>query len=371
MILSKKMIEETKTKRKSILELDIDISRISLEQKIVFAKNLSVMLKSGLTIVDGLEILKEQFTGRFKKLLEEISFSVRSGSSLAEALSRYPKVFSEMFINVIGAGEIAGTFEESMANVAEQLEKEKDLKSKIKGAMFYPVLILVAAFLMGVTISFLVLPKITPLFEGLNVELPFTTKALIWFSNLVRDNGLVLFSSLIAFVIAFFYIIKQKFSYPVTHFVMLKIPIIGSIIKQSNLIRFFRVLGTMLKSGLNIDEALEIAGKTISNYYYRKSIVTINKSITKGAKLSVLLGDNKKLYSLMSVRMIKVGEETGHLEETLLYLADSYEKEVDTATKTLSTVIEPVLLLFIGLVVAFLALSIITPIYEITGNIQR
>lgn len=357
--------------KKNILDLDISFGRVSLVQKALFAKHLSVALKAGLPIIESLEIARDSTTGKLKKTLSKVLEAVKSGSSVSKAFNRYPKVFSGLFIGVTSAGEASGTLVENLENISIQLEKEKDLLSKIKGAMLYPIVVLGAAFILGLTMAFLVLPKITPLFEGLKMNLPFTTRALIWFSNFIQNNGLIFFISIVFFVVFLIWLVRQKFSRPITHYLLLKSPVVKKISRNTNIARFCRTLGTLLKSGLTIDQSLEITKNTVGNYYYKKVLEQIVPRIGKGGKLSENLDQFSNLFPIIVTKMIKVGEESGSLEEALFYLADFYEVEVNNATKSLSTIIEPVLLIIIGLVVAFLALSIITPIYEITGNIKR
>jgi type II secretory pathway component PulF len=219
--------------------------------------------------------------------------------------------------------------------------------------------------------SFFVLPKIIPLFEGLKVDLPATTKMLILFSHLIQNHGLALFIGLVAVISLLVWYTRQKFSHPVTHWILLKTPILKGIVRNTNLSRFCGTLATLLKGGLNIDEALEITKDTLSSYYFKKTIPFITDHVTKGGKLSEGMAQFKNIYPKMVTRMIEVGEKSGTIESSLFYLSDFFENEVDTSTKSLSTAIEPILLIFIGLVVAFLALSIITPIYQITGSVHR
>ena len=365
------MDKQPQKQKKSILDIELPFGRVNLTQKALFAKHLSVALKSGLSITESLDIAQDSASGKLKRTLAKILKSVQSGSSLAVSFARYPKVFSGLFIGVTAAGEASGTMVENLENIAQQLGKEKELLSKIKGAMLYPIVVLVAAFLLGLAMAFLVLPKITPLFEGFKMELPFTTRALIWFSHFIQDHGLPFFIGLIIFVGLIIWLIRQKFSHPVTHWILLKLPVIKKISHNTNIARFCRTLGTLLKSGLTIDESLEITKDTVGNYYYQSVLRAMGQRVSKGSKLSDNLSQFEGFFPIIVVKMIKVGEESGTLEESLMYLADFYEAEVDAATKSLSTVIEPALLIFIGLIVAFLALSIITPIYEITGNVKR
>ena len=363
------MAQQIKEK-KSLLEMEINIGGVSLIQKSVFAKHLAIMLKAGLPITEALHIAQDSATGKLKKIIREISGSVKTGRSLSTSFSRYPGVFSPFFINATYAGEVSGSLTESLENVAEQLEKEKELTSKIKGAMLYPTIVLVSAFILGMVLVFVILPKIVPLFKGLRVELPVTTRALIAFSTIIQNHGSYLFFGTIFFVVFMAWLVKQKFSQPVIHWSFLNIPILKDITRNAKLSEFSRTLAMLLKSGVNIDKALEISKDTIGNYYFRRALNKISHDIRKGTKLSEGLAQYDDLFPTMLVRMIGVGEESGNFEEILFYLSDFYEAEVDTATKALSTAIEPLLLIFIGSVVGFLALSIITPIYGITSGIK-
>ncbi len=364
---SAKVIEDKKGK--GILTMEINIGKVNLTQKAFFAKNLSVMLKSGLTISDALDISIDSATGKLKNALRGIARSVDAGRPLSEALKPYPRIFPPFFISAVYAGEESGTLEENLEQVAIQLSKEKELASKIKSAMIYPAIILIASFVLGMFVSFSILPKITPLFEGMSTELPASTRFLIFISNFMQEHGIKVFWGIIIFAIFMTWLVRQKFSKPYFHFLYIHFPIVKGISRGANLARFSRILGTLLKSGLNIDEALKISQNSVGNYYYRTSLNKVMERINKGASMSESLIKYEKLYPRILSRMIKVGEESGKLDETLLYLADFYEEEVDNATKALAIAIEPILLIGIGAAVGFLALSIITPIYNITGSI--
>lgn len=367
------MTKTTKRKKgnKSILEANVSIGGVTLAEKALFAKHLAVMLHSGMTIVEALGVAEDSAQGKFKKIIASIGLSIKSGRSLSDSLANYPKVFSELFINVAKAGEASGTLVENLENISDGLKKEKELIGKVKGALLYPVIVLVATFILGMTLVFFVLPKITPLFEGLNVDLPFTTRALIDFSHFIQESGFYFFWGIVVFFVALFWFVKQNFSKPITHKIILKTPVLNKLVRNTNLARFSRTLGMLLQSGVNIDEALEIVKSTMGNFYYRKALNDVSKRVGKGVRLADGLEGSSELFPKLLTKMIHVGEESGRFEDTLFYLADYYEEEVDTSTKSLSTALEPILLIFIGLVVGFLALSIITPIYDITGNIKR
>lgn len=358
-----------KQEKTSLFKRQLSIGGVTLSQRALFAEHLSVMLKAGLSITEALNIAIDSANGKLKKILTGILSSVESGHSLAESLSNYPKVFSGLFVNAVRAGESSGTLEDNLSHVAKQLQKDKELMSKVKGAMLYPVVVLTATFVLGMVLSFVVLPQITPLFTGLKIELPFTTRVLIAFATFVEAHGIALFSGIVAFIALAAWFVKQKFSHPLTHWFFIHTPIIKEIVRSANLARFSRTLGTLLKSGLHIDEAVEITKNTLGNFYYRRALANVSNRIGKGSSLADNLNVYPKLFPVMTSRMVSVGEESGKLDDTLLYISHFYEIEVDNSTKTLSTAIEPLLLLFIGLAVGFLALSIITPIYNITGSV--
>lgn len=365
------MGQPKKVVAKNVLETDVSIGGVNLTQKALFAKNLSVMLKAGIIINEALEIIKDSATGKLRKVISGILKSVESGQSFSNALGQYPKIFSGIFKSAVFVGESSGTLYENLENISVQLDKEREMRSKVMSALLYPVVVLIAAFFLGLVIAFVVLPKIIPLFQGLKVSLPLSTRVLIWLSVVVEEYGIFIFVFAVLFIVLLVWISRQKFSRPATHWLLLKMPLIGKIIRDVNLTRFCRTLGMLLQSGLNIDEAVKVTGESLDNYYYRRSIQHIYESIGTGTTMAENLTIYKELYPVMVVRMIMVGERSGKLEETLFYLASFYEKEVDSETKSLSASIEPILLIIIGLVVGFLALSIITPIYSITSGMKN
>ncbi len=362
------MKEAVKTKK---LHQEINFGGTGLTQRALFAKNLAVMIAAGLTIIEALRVAAESAGGKLKNIILSLANSVESGSTLADAMGKYPRIFSGLFINAVYAGERSGTLSENLEYVAEQLRKEKELSGKIRGALLYPAVVLVATFALGLAMAFFILPKITPLFEGLSVALPASTRALLWISKFIGAHGTVLIISIISAVAVITVLVRQKFSRVVTHWIFLHVPILRSVIKHVTLARFCRTLGTLLKSGLHIDEAVAIAADTSGNYYYTKNLRVACEALKTGSRLATNLAYKPALFPPLVTRMIMVGEESGSLEGNLLYLASFYEDEIDSDAKTLTTSLEPILLLFVGCVVGFLALSIITPIYNITGSVGR
>lgn len=351
--------------------INLFIGKVSLREKALFAKHLAIMIKAGLTISESLEVVLDTAQGSFKRVLKGILKSNQSGESLSDSMARYPKIFSRLFISAIKAGESSGTLDESLQELAVQLEKENNLSTKIRGALLYPSIVLIAATILGFALVFFILPKITPIFEGLKMDLPITTVLLIKFSYFIKEYGSIIIPAFFGGIIFLYWFFRRKFMHPITHFVLLKLPIVKNISKNANLAKFCRTFGTLLKSGLNIDESLEITGETMSNYYYCRSINKTAQSIKQGSKISDNLKKYSNLFPSMVISMIRVGEESGGLEESLFYLSSFYESEVDNASKSLATTIEPILLLCVGLAVGFLALAIITPIYSITSGINK
>lgn len=359
------------SKNKGVLHQEVSFGGVTLLQKSLLAKHLAVMLSSGLTLTEALETAGETTRGKLSRVLEQVRRSVTGGASLSVALGEHPRVFSPLFVNAVYAGETSGNLSANLASLAAELEKERVLVGKIKSALMYPVIVLLAAFGLGLMLAFVLLPKLTPLFAGLKIDLPWTTRMLMAFGAFIENYGWQFLIGLAVAIVILVWLGRRKFTEPFRHWLWLKLPGVGSVVRGANLARFAGSLGLLLKSGVHLDEALEVTERTLGNYYYRRALANAARAAVQGSKLSDSLAESSKLFPLLVTRLVQVGEVSGRFEETLLFLADFYEGEVDRATKNLATALEPLLLLFIGLVVAGLALSIITPIYQLTGNIGR
>ncbi|MBI2100931.1 MAG: type II secretion system F family protein [Candidatus Vogelbacteria bacterium] len=344
---------------------------VNLTSRAILAKHLAVMLTAGLTLSEALAVAIDSTAGNLKRVLRRVQQSVQSGTAFSQALGAYPKVFSGVFVSAVYAGERSGNLAVNLANLSRALEKERALLAKVKGAMIYPAIVLAAAVALGLGLAFFILPKITPLFRGLRIALPWTTRLLISFADFIDAHGAAFFLGLVLGAIFLPWLLKRRSLAFLTHWCLLHFPAVGRISANLNLARLAGTIGLLLKSGVNIDETLAIAEKTTGNFYYRRALRRISADVGRGLKLSESFERFPKLFPLLFSRMARVGEVSGRFEETFFYLTDFYEDEVDAAAKSLSTALEPILLLVIGLVVAGLALSIITPIYEITGNIRR
>lgn len=357
-------------KKKKGFNFEIVIGGISDVEILLFTKHLSITIKSGLTLVDGLRTLLDQARGRMRKVLDEIYETVKSGKTFHESLMAYPKYFSSVYVNMVKTGELSGTLPESLAKLASQLEKTIKLKKKIKGAMVYPAMIFVAIFGLGMSIALFVLPKILPLFKSLDVELPATTRGLIWFAEFVDNYTLEIIIGSVAGIIFLIWFFKLNAIKPVLHRFFLLLPGIRKIIIGINLERFCGILGVLLESGLTVDQSLKITADAMENRVYKGALEKVIPEVESGRSLQSALIGYPRVFPMLMSRMIGVGEQTGNLSSNLKYLADFYEEEVDDMTKNLSTIIEPFLLIFIGGVVGLVAISILGPIYEITGNVS-
>lgn len=343
--------------------------RLSHVEILLFTKYLTVLLKSGLPIDDALDILLQQSKGPLQKILATLKAAVRTGKTLSDGLTEFPHTFSSVYLNLIRAGESSGTLQGNLEQLAVQLQKDHDLKQKIRGAMMYPTVILVIGVSITVGIVVFVLPNIIGIFDSLHVELPLSTRIVLWISRTTSAHGILILFSTIVLSVAGVFLTRLRPVKPFTHWIILHAPILGAIARQTNLARVMRLMGTLLQSGLSISEVLEISGGTLKNVHYFNLFKKIQEGVGRGMTITNMLESSPFLVPPLALRLIRVGEETGTLGEMFLYLADFYEQEVDDLTRNLSSLLEPVLIIFIGLMVGGLALSILTPIYKVVSSV--
>ncbi len=343
--------------------------RLSSKEKVLFAKYLSVLLDSGLPLLESIDILLEQSKGALKKIITRLKSELEGGKSLADGLSYFPHIFSHVFISLVRAGEASGTMKENLLYLSVQMQKQYDLKKNIQGAMMYPGLIFCGGIAVTIVITVFVLPDVLALFSTMDVELPMSTKILIWFADFTQQHPLQLIFGGISLVVFFVLIRTVKILKNITDGLLLKIPVFGVIIKNSILANSFRLMGTLIKSGVRVQGALQITLDTMSYKPYRDLFVELKDEVTQGKQMSDTLEKHKNLIPLLAMRLINVGTKTGTLEKSFLYLAEFYEKEVDESSKRVTVLMEPLLIIGIGIMVAFLAFSIISPIYGVVANV--
>lgn len=346
-------------------------STIPIAEKMMFAKNLSVMISSGLPLSKALQNITVQT--RNKKLitvLKQVNEDIQTGSSLADSLARYPSIFNELFVNMIRVGETGGNLDEVLNILSVQLEKEHDLLKKVTGALVYPAVILVAMILIGIVMMIYVVPQITSVFKDLGATLPVSTQFIIATSDFLRNFWYLAIFGLVFLAIALKLISTTEAGKKIFGAIMINIPAVKNIVIKLNCARFARIYSSLLKSGVPVVEALRILSRTLTNFYYKRALARSVESVQKGVNLSKVIYEEKKIFPILVPQMIEVGEETGKTETVLMKLAEFYEADVDQSTKNLSSIIEPVLMLLIGSVVGFFAISILQPMYSVLGSIK-
>lgn len=365
---------ELKTSKPSIVSRFSFLEKIfgvSLSEKIFFTKNLEVMIKTGVSLPRAFSILSKQTKSRmFKKALAEIAEQVIKGKSFSESLVGFPEIFSPLYREIVQVGEETGKLEEALGIAGDQIAKEYDLKSRIKGAMVYPTVVLCMAVGIGIFMMIFAVPKMKEAFSQMDVDLPLTTRIIINFGDFLKNNWLLVGLVVIVLSVAVFWLLKKGKGGKIKSFVALKIPVVSKIFRKTNTALTLRILASLLKSGVPIVRALEICSGALGNYYFRESLTQAAKVVEKGQKISQALLPFENLYSPMVLQMMEVGEETGETPNVLAKLADFYEAEVLASTQKLSSIIEPFLILFLGGAVGFFAVSMMQPMFSVMGGIK-
>lgn len=347
------------------------VSGVSHKDKIVLTRNLAVMVKSGLTLDESLSILSEQSPSpRLGRILSKINERIQAGKTLSESMAEFPRIFDRLYVSIISAAERSGSLEQSLRYLADQQNQAYEIRVKIRNALFYPAVVITATFTVMLLLSLFVLPKITQLFASFKTELPATTRAVIAISDFLTNNTLLVLIFVAFIVLILPFLLRSKSARPLTHRLLLRLPVSKLFTRYFNLALFCRTLGTLLVAGVPINNAIEICSETMRNVLYAKVLRDVAAVQKTGESLGALLRQHPHLFTPMVYRMIAVGEESGNLEEVLIFLADFHEREIDYTAKNLTNILEPLLLLTIGIAVALIAVSIISPIYQITGSFQ-
>jgi type IV pilus assembly protein PilC len=356
-----------KPKKQFNKEMDISfLQRVSAKEKIFFVQNLKTMIKAGMSLTEGLGTLAKQTKNKkMEKILIELATNVEKGNPLSKAMAKYPKIFSNIFVNMIAAGETSGNLENILEQLYIQTKKDHDLISKIRGAMIYPAVVLFAMVIMGIGMMVFVFPTFIEIFEEANAELPVITEILINTSEFIISNGLLTSIIVIVLIISFFRLIKTKSGKKIFHLFLLKFMIIGPIVQKVNLARFARSLSSLLKTDIPLLRSFEITSSVVGNVHYKNALDEAKEEIKKGTTISNSLQKYPKLFPPMILQMIMVGEKSGTTDELLNEIAIFYEEEVDNITKNLSSIIEPLLILVIGAAVGLMAVAVMMPMYNL------
>lgn len=368
LLTSHKEMEEAKS-------LDIKFfdrfSTVPLKEKMIFTRNLAVMVSSGLTVSRAVRNLSIQTSNKkFKTVLLSVYDDVQAGKTLADGLARFPSVFDELFVNMVSVGEMSGNLEEILEILALQLEKEHDLASKVKGALIYPAVIVVA--MVGISILMLtyILPKITGVFKDMDVKLSATTLFIMKISDILRNNAVLVVIITIALIVGIKIFSGTKSGKRFFSLLFLYLPIVGGIVIKVNCARFARIYSSLLKSGIPVITGLGIVSKTLGNEYYKDALEEAIGEVQKGIELSKVIMRYPRIFPILVPQILEVGEETGKTETVLRRLAEFYEDEVSQITKNMSSIIEPILMLVIGGGVGFFAVAMLQPMYSVLENIK-
>ena len=337
---------------------------------ILFARQFSTMIDAGLPIIQCLDILySQQGNPTFKKMLKQIKESVEGGATLAEALKKFPKQFDDLFVNMIAAGEAGGILDAILRRLAAYMEKAARLKSQVKGAMTYPLVTLVIAIVVLAVILVFVIPVFQEMFADFGGELPAPTRIVVAMSDIVKSKILYIIGAIILFSIAFKKFYSTEKGRDLSDDMLLKIPVIGELLRKVAVAKFTRTMGTMLASGVAILEALDIVAKTAGNRTVEKAIYNVRSGIAEGRTMADPLTESG-VFPPMVCQMIGVGESTGALDAMLEKIADFYDEEVDQAVENLTALIEPFMLVFLGVTIGGLVIAMYLPIFKMAGAIS-
>ncbi len=343
-------------------------SKVAFTDVVDMTRQLSIMLNSGLTIIDSLDILKRQAVKpAYLKLIESIDADVKAGSSFSNALKKYPQQFNNLYIALVKAGEASGKLDEILVKLADTLEQERTFKSKIKGAMVYPAIVITAmGGVMFVMLTF-VIPKLLEVYKEFNVELPAPTVFLIFISDIFANFWYAILLGIFFAVFLFKRAYKSTSGRLVFDKLMLRLPVVSKVVKVAALVDTTRTLSILIGAGVSILDSLDIITETTSNIIYQNAFRRIRQVIEQGGSLGGALEDTK-IFPPILVQMTSVGEQTGHLDETLGHLAKYFESESEIAIKAMTTLIEPAILIVLGVGVMFVVIAVITPIFSLSSS---
>ncbi len=356
---------------KFLSSIDIPfLGSVKTQEKISFARNLGSMISAGLAVSRALSVMERQTRNRaLKKVLISIQDDISQGKTLSDSMKKFKNVFSPLFVSMVAAGEQSGTLNDSLKIVATQMDRNYALQRRVRGAMMYPSIILFAMVIIAILMLTYIVPTLMKTFTELKLDLPMSTKFVLWASSTMRDHGLVVLLILVVLVSLYIVWSKTVQGKNIIHYAILKIPVIGNIVKEVNSARTARTLSSLLNSGVDVVESVHITRDVIQNVHYKMVLEKAGESIEKGEPLSKIFTESTKLYPIFLGEMMNVGEETGKMGEMLLGVASFYEEDVEQKTKDMSTVIEPFLMVIIGAAVGFFAVAMISPMYSLVNVI--
>jgi type IV pilus assembly protein PilC len=355
----------------NIEAINAKLSRVKDDELVMMTRNLGSMLNAGLTITRALSVIERQSQNpKLKKVIKETVEKINNGGQLYEALKDHKDVFSDLYVAMVKSGEESGNLAESLKTLSLQMERSANLTKRIKGAMIYPAIVLTVMLIIAVLMMIYVMPQITGVFKNMNMDLPVTTRFLIGASDFFAAHTLIVLLGMFGGIAGVVYFFKTKIGKLVSSYVVVRLPVIGTMAKETNSARTARTLSSLLNSGVDVMAAIEITEEVVQNVFYKKVLKEARERVEKGTALSEVFVERQDLYPILVGEMILVGEETGQISGMLGELANFYETEVERKTKDLSTIIEPLLMVVIGAGVGFFALAMIAPIYSISDGLS-
>ena len=346
------------------------LGKISEYEKILLSRNLGAMLAAGLPLSRAFSVIERQTRNvKLASVVSHIANDIRRGETLHEALAKFPHVFSRLFVAMVRAGEEGGELPQSLSSVSDQMERMYTLKKKIRGALIYPAIIVITIIGIGTLMMIEVVPTLAQTFEEMNAKLPTSTLIVIGISNFLVQNSVLAFALVIIALGGIYAAAHTRIGKRGLDALFLKLPLIGGVVREVNAARTARTLASLLASGVDVLNSLDIVGDVVQNTYFKEIIASAKASVGRGEPLSATFTRNEHLYPAFVGEMAAVGEETGQTTEMFKRLSQFYEDEVDRKTKDMSTIIEPFLMIIIGAAVGFFAVSMISPIYQLSQNI--
>lgn len=345
--------------------------RLPALEKINFCRYMATIIKAGLPLLQAVELIAEESTDKgMKRIITDIHYQLEAGQSLSSSFARYPDIFDEVFLAIIKSGEESGTLEQSFEYLSDQLYGDYEMRQKTKGMLYYPLVIISTMFAVGCLMLVFILPRIAEVFLGMNVKLPFYTRLLFHFSLFIKTHLYLFFASLVSSIFVIFLLFKSKKGKKLLIKLFSLLPFFSHFLEQVDLARFNRLLSTLLNCGVPITDSLKIATGSLSQPKYSKLSQVFEKELTRGVPLSQIFKKAKAGFPPIMIRLVAVGEKTGNLEKLLLNLAIFYENEIDLGLKNFLSLLEPILMLIIGIAVGAMVVSIIAPIYSILGSLK-
>jgi type IV pilus assembly protein PilC len=353
----------------SLKEAFNNMQRVKLRDLVMFSRQFATMIDAGLSVVKCLDILQKQTRNpKMKEVIGEVKRDVAGGMSLTESLQKHPRIFSPLYVNMMRSAEAGGILDIVLDRLSTFLEKEQETRNKIKSAMTYPAVVFCFAMLMVMGLLFFVLPKFKGIFETMGLKLPLTTKILLNSSTYLQQYWYIALVMIIGSVVLIKIFSRTDRGKYAIDSAKLRLPIFGDLILKTSVSRFARTFGTLISSGVPVLRALEIVSDTAGNRVISEIVVRARVSIKEGEKISTPLFGSR-IFPVMVTQMIAIGEETGRLDQMLVKVSNFYDDEVDNTLKSLTSLIEPLMIVGLGLIVGFIAVSVISPIYALVGSI--